>query len=1066
MSKFFINRPIVAMVISILMVIVGIVAMVQLPIALFPNIAPPEILLTATYPGADAVTLEQSVATPIEQQMSGVDNMIYMYSTNQSSGSQMSLRVDFDVTTDASTDQVLANMRYSQAQSQLPPQVVSQGVTVKKSTTSPLGLFTLYSPKGTYDPLFLSNYAYVNINDPMTRVPGIGQVSIFGAAQYAIRFWVRPDTLAKLDITVSEIVNAIQTQNTVNPAGQVGGAPVPPGQEFTYIVTAQGRLASVEDFESVVVKANPDGSLVRVRDVARVELGAQTYNMQGRLNGQPAALIAIYQLPGSNAIDTMRQATKLMDEAKTRFPNDLDYVTSLDTTLAVSAGIREIVKTLFEALVLVVIVVFIFLQGFRATLIPLLAVPVSLVGTFMVFPLLGFSINTLSLFGLVLAIGLVVDDAIVVVEAVEHHIEKGLSPRDAASKAMEEVSGPVVAIALILSAVFVPTAFIPGITGRMYQQFAVTIAVSVIISAFNALTLSPALSALLLRPRREMRGPLGAFFRGFNRWFGRATDGYVSTCGHLIHKAGFSMILLLGITLLAGLVASRLPGGFVPNEDQGYFYLNVQLPLSASLQRTAAVNDKIDAIMKETPGVKYYSGIAGFSLLSSVNTTYSSFYFVTLEDWDVRDKKGLTADVIIGELNRRLAALPDAQAFAFAPPAIPGVGTSGGVTFMLEDRAGKDVAFLAENTEKFLQAARKRPEFALLFTTLLPSVPQLFADVDRDKVLKQGINLASVYQTLQAFLGGTFVNYFNRFGRVWQVYVQAEGEFRTKADNVGQFYVRNATGQPVPLSTLVTMKEINGPEFTIRFNEHRAAQINGVLRPGFSSQQGMKALEEVFAQTMPRDMGYDYMGMSFQENAAAQGIPPAAVFGFSLLVVFLILAAQYESWTLPFGVLLGTPIAVFGAVAALWLHRFEIDVFAQIGLVMMIGLAAKNAILIVEFCKEEYERGKPLIDAALAGARLRLRPILMTAFAFIFGVLPLVIAHGAGANSRRILGTTVIGGMLAATLIAIFIIPVTFYVAERFAPKPAKPAVPAPGAAPAPIHGGAGDDPPAGAGHP
>jgi len=878
-------------------------------------------------------------------------------------------------------------------------------------------------------------------------------VTIFGAAQYAIRFWVRPDTLAKLDITVSEIISAIQSQNTVNPAGQIGANPVPPGQEFTYTVRAQGRLASVEEFENIVVRAVPDGSLVRVKDVARVELGAQSYNIESRLNGRPAALVAIYQLPGSNAIDTMRQATKLMDEAKARFPNDLDYVVSLDTTLAVSEGIKEIVHTLFEALILVVIVVFIFLQGFRATLIPLLAVPVSLVGTFMVFPLLGFSINTLSL-GLVLAIGLVVDDAIVVVEAVEHHMEQGMSPRDAAFKAMEEVSGPVVAIALILSAVFVPTAFIPGITGRMYQQFAVTIAISVIISAFNALTLSPALAALLLRPKREMRGPLGAFFRGFNRWFARATDGYVGACGHLIRKSGFSMIVLLAVTVCAGLIASRLPGGFVPNEDQGYFYLNVQLPLAASLQRTAAVNDKLDALLKAQPGIKYYTGIAGYSLLSSVQTTYNSFYFITLEGWHERDKKGLTADVIMRDLNRKLAGLPEAQAFAFAPPSIPGVGTSSGVTFLLEDRVGKDVAFLAENTAKFLEAARKRPEFSLLFTTLLPSVPQLFADVDRDKVLKQGINIASVYQTLQAFMGGSFVNYFNRFGRVWQVYVQAEGEFRTKAENVGQFYVRNATGQPVPLSTLVTMKEVNGPEFTIRFNEHRAAQINGVLAPGYSTQQGMKALEEVFAQSMPRDMGYDYMGMSFQEKVASQGIPTSAVFGFSLLVVFLILAAQYESWTLPFGVLLGTPIAVFGAVGALWLNRFEMDVFAQIGLVMMIGLAAKNAILIVEFCKEEYERGKSLFDAALAGARVRLRPILMTAFAFIFGILPLVIATGAGANSRRILGMTVLGGMLAATFIAIFIIPVTFYVAERFGPKPAP--TPVPPATPAPIHGGSG----------
>jgi HAE1 family hydrophobic/amphiphilic exporter-1 len=1057
MAKFFINRPIVAMVISILMVIVGIVAVFQLPIAQYPNIAPPEMLLTATYPGADALTLEQSVATPIEQQMSGVDNMIYMYSISQASGGQMQLRVDFDLTTDPSTDQVLTNLRYSQAASQLPPDVVNQGVTVRKSVTSPLGLFVLYSPKGTYDPLFLANYAYININDPMTRVPGIGQVQVFPPAQYAIRLWVSPDTLGKLEITVNEIVSALQAQNTVNPAGQVGADPVPPGQEFTYTVRAQGRLVSVEDFGNVVVRARPDGSLVRVRDVARVELGAQTYNIQGRLNGRPGAIVAIYQLPGSNAIDTMRAATKLMEEAKARFPNDLDYVTALDTTLAVSAGVREIVKTLFEALALVGIVVFIFLQGFRATLIPLLAVPVSLVGTFMVFPLLGFSINTLSLFGLVLAIGLVVDDAIVVVEAVEHHIEAGLAPREAAFKAMEEVSGPVVAIALILAAVFVPTAFIPGITGRMYQQFALTIAISVIISAFNALTLSPALSALLLRPKRDMRGPLGVLFRAFNRGFARATNGYVGACGHLIRKSAFSMLLLLAFAASAGLVASRVSGGFVPDEDQGYFFLNVQLPLAASLQRTAAVNDKLDAILKETPGVKYYTGVGGFSLLSFAYTTYNSFYFVTLEDWDQRDKKGLTADVIIRDLNRRLARVPDAQAFAFAPPVIPGIGTSGGVTFMLEDRAGRDPAFLAENTAKFLEAARKRPEFALLFTTLLPSVPQLFADVDRDKVLKQGINLSSVYQTLQAFLGGAFVNYFNQFGRVWQVYVQAEGEFRTRAENVGQFYVRNGSGQPVPLSTLVTMRQVNGPEFNVRFNEHRAAQINGALAPGYSTQQGMRALEEVFAKTMPRDMGFDYMGMSFQEKVAAEGIPAAAVFGLSLLVVFLLLAAQYESWTLPFGVLLGTPIAVFGAVAALWLHRFELDVFSQIGLIMVIGLAAKNAILIVEFCKEEYERGTPLFDAALTGARIRLRPILMTAFAFVFGVLPLVVSQGAGANSRQILGTTVIGGMLAATLIAIFIIPVTFYVSERLGRTPEKAAVP-PGAL-APISGGAGEDP-------
>src|SRR5262252_9084860 len=1022
MAPFFINRPIVAMVISILMVILGLIAMVQLPIALYPNIAPPEILLTARYPGADAVTLEQSVATPIEQQMSGVDKMLYMYSLNQAAGSQMQLRVDFDVTTDPSVDQVLTNLRYNQAASQLPPDVVNQGVTVLKSVTSPLGLFALYSPKGTYDPLFLANYAYVNINDPMTRVPGIGQVQIFGASQYAIRLWINPDTLAKLDITVNEIASALQAQNTVNPAGQLGGDPIPRGQEFTYTVLAQGRLTSLDQFENVVVRAKPDG-----------------------------AIVAVYQLPGSNAIETMKGATKLMDEMKKRFPADLDYVTALDTTLAVSAGIREIAKTLVEALLLVVLVVFIFLQGFRATLIPLLAVPVALVGAFMVFPLLGFSINTLSLFGLVLAIGLVVDDAIVVVEAVEQHIEQGLSPRDASLKAMDEVSGPVMAIALIMAVVFIPTAFIPGITGRMYQQFAVTIAVSVLISAFNALTLSPALSALLLRPKREMRGPLGLFFRGFNRVFAHVMSGYLEGSRYLIRRAALAILLLLVAAAVSGFLGFHLPGGFVPEEDQGYIYANVQLPMAASLDRTVAVNDKLDAIFKTQPGIKYYTGVAGFSLLSLVTTTYNSFYFITLDDWDARNKEGLTADVIIRQLNQKLAGVAEAQVFAFSPPAIPGIGTSGGVTFILEDRSGKDPAFLAEHTDRFLAAARKRPEFARLFTTLLPSVPQFFAEVDRDKVLKQGIALNSVYQALQAFLGGAFVNYFNQYGRVWQVYVQAEGQFRTQADNVGRFYVRNGAGQAVPLSTLVRMKQVNGPEFTTRFNEYRAAQINGSLAPGYTTRQGMRALEEVFAQTMPREMGFDYSGMSFQEQVASQGVPPSAVFAFSLLVVFLLLAAQYESWTLPFGVLLGTPIAVLGAVGALWLARFELDVFSQIGLIMVIGLGAKNAILIVEFAKEEFERGASLAEAALTGARVRLRPILMTAFAFILGVLPLVISKGAGANSRRILGTTVFGGMLAATLIAIFIIPVTFYVSERI--RRASGAARLPDAVPPPISG-------------
>ncbi|MFH0344593.1 MAG: efflux RND transporter permease subunit [Chromatiales bacterium] len=1053
MSAFFIRRPIVAIVIAILMTLVGAVSLVQLPIAQFPHIAPPSIQLMATYVGADALTVEQAVATPIEQQISGVDDSIYFYSVNSNAGTSR-IYVNFDVGTDPSIDQVLTEMRYSQAESQLPPDVRNYGVTILKATTSPLALFSLYSPKGTFDSEFLANYAYININDPMTRVPGIGQVAIFGAGQYAMRLWVRPDVLAQRGITVPEIISAIEQQNTVNPAGQVGGEPVPPGQEFTYTVRAQGRLVSEEQFGDIVVRATPDGSVIRVRDVARVELGAQTYNLKARINGQASAIIAVYQLPGSNAIDTVDQAKALMEELKQRFPADLDYAVSLDTTLAVTEGIREIVKTLLEALVLVIIVVFLFLQSWRATLIPLLAVPVSLVGTFAIFPFLGFSVNTLSLFGLVLAIGLVVDDAIVVVEAVEHHIEQGLSPRDATLKAMSEVSAPVIAIALILAAVFIPTAFIPGITGRLYQQFAVTIAVSVVISAFNALTLSPALAAMLLRPRTPTGGPLGAFFRGFNRVFGRATDGYVNWCHILIRKSARAMLLLAVMAVLAVLVGSRLPGGFLPEEDQGYLYLNVQLPNAASLQRTDAVCRQIEQILKDTPGVEYTTTVVGFSLLSTVYTTYNAFFFVTFEPWGERTEPDEQYAAIKAHINQELAKLPEAVAFAFAPPSIPGVGTAGGVTFMLQDRSGGSVEFLAENTQRFMEAIRKRPEVGTVNTTLLASIPQVLADVDRDKVLKQGVALKDVFQTLQAFMGGVFINYFNRFGRTWQVYVQAEGEFRTRADNMGRFYVWNDRHEAVPLSAVVTTREIFGPEFTIRFNEYRSAQINVSANPGYGSAQVMAALEEVFAATMPKEMGYEYNGMSFQEKVAQEGVSPGVIFGLSLLVVFLILAAQYESWSLPWSVLLGVPIGVFGAFAALLLLRLENDTFAQIGLVMLIGLSAKNAILIVEFCKLEYERGKSLVDAALAGARLRLRPILMTAFAFILGVVPLVIATGSGAQSRRIMGTAVFGGMLAASLIAIFLIPVSFYVVERLSRGGREHAAPPrPDAAPAPVAG-------------
>src|SRR5713226_6628464 len=687
MSKFFINRPIVAMVISIVLVLVGSLTILALPVAQFPSIAPPEIQILATYNGADAQTLEQSVATPIEQQMSGVDNLNYMYSLNATGNSTTSLIVNFDPKTDPNTDYILTQSRETLAASQLPVDVINYGVTVRKSVTAPLMLIAVYSPHGTYDAKFLANYAYINLTDPILRSPGIGNAQVFGAGQYAMRLWVKPDQLAKLGVTVPEIVSAIQAQNTVNPAGKAGGEPAPKGQEFTYSVLAQGRLSSPEEFGQIVVRETPDGGTVRVRDVARIELGSQDYSVAGRLNGKPGAIIATYQLPGSNAVQAAASVKKLMAQMKERFPADMDYVVSLDQTRAVTEGIKEIVITLLIALALVIIVVYLFLQGWRATLIPLLAVPVSLVGTFAFFPVFGFSINTLSLFGLVLAIGLVVDDAIVVVEGVERHIEEGLAPKNAALKAMEELSGPVVGIALVLSAVFVPTAFIPGITGRLYQQFAVTVAISVLLSAFNALTLSPALAALLLRPKKQSRGLLRRFFDWFNRMFGRATDTYVRLSGVLIRKAAVALVMLAVFLGAAGFFSSRVPSSFLPDEDQGYIFINLQLPNAASLQRTDEAVKKIEQVLAKTPGVEYTTSVIGFSLLSFVRTSYNAFFFVTLKPWDDRTKREEQYREIKPRLNQALSQRPEGIAFDFSPPAIPGVGTSGGFTFVLEDRS-------------------------------------------------------------------------------------------------------------------------------------------------------------------------------------------------------------------------------------------------------------------------------------------------------------------------------------------------------------------------------------------
>jgi HAE1 family hydrophobic/amphiphilic exporter-1 len=1037
MSRFFVERPIVALVISLVTVILGLVAMAGLPVAQFPSIIPPQIQIQTTYTGADAGTIEQSVATPLEQQMNGVDKMLYMQSTN-ANDSTMTLTVTFDVESDVNIDQVNAQNRVAQAQPNLPADVNQFGLTYRSTVGLPLVIFALYSPNGTYDSLFLGNYSVININDALYRVNGVGQVLNFGLAEYSMRIWVKPDKLAKLGLTVSDLLRAVQQQNTVNPAGRVGAEPAPRGQQLTYTLRAQGRLVTAEEFGNVVVRLNPEGSVVRLKDVSRIELGALTYNQSGRFNGRPGALIAVFQTPGANALTVAEGVKGMMRDLKQRFPSDLDYAIGLDSTLPVTEGIKEIATTLLEAIALVILVVFLFLQNWRATLIPLIAVPVSLIGTFAFFPFLGFSINTLSLFGLVLAIGLVVDDAIVVVEAVEHHIEEGMTPKDATLKAMSEVSGPVVGIALVLSSVFVPIGLMSGIQGRLNKQFAVTIAISVLISAFNALTLSPALSALLLRPRGDAKGWLSPFFGVFNRWFTRATDGYVSVSHGLIRKTAVGLLVLGGFVILAAGLERRLPSGFVPEEDQGYLLLNVQLPDAASLQRTNEVTRKIEDILAHTKGVRSSSTINGFSLLTRTSASYTAFFFVSLDPWDERRGANLSAKAILGGLNRTLRGnVPEAVAFAFAPPAIPGIGTAGGFSFWLQDRSGGTVDFLNENLQTFLEAARKRPELANLNSPFRATVPQLFADVDRDKVLKQGVAVADVYQTLQAFLGGTYVNQFNRFGRQWRVFLQAEGVDRLVPEDIDRFYVRNNDGNMLPLSTVVRTRRILGPEYTQRFNLFRAAQITGQPALGYSSGQAMAALEEVAKTVLPQEIGYDWADLSYQERKAAGRA--GAVFGLSLGFVFLILAALYESWSLPWSVLLSVPIAVVGAFGGLLLRGFALDVYGQIGLVMLIGLAAKNAILIVEFAKDGLEKGQPLVDAALEGARLRLRPILMTSFAFILGCLPLWLAQGAGAVGRQILGTVVIAGMLAATGIGIFLVPLLFVLVERLAGRERRP---------------------------
>lgn len=1034
MAEFFVRRPIVAMVIAIIIVIVGVVSMGSLPVAQYPDITPPEVQVSASYTGANAEVVEQSVATPIEQKVNGVENMLYMKSVNANDGS-MNLTVSFEVGSDLDMSNVLVQNRVSEATASIPEEVKRLGVTVKKKLSFPLMLVTLYSPNGTYDQNFLSNYLTINVLDAVSRIRGVGQASVLGGSEYAMRVWIKPDQLAKLGLTVPDITNAIREQSVIAPAGQIGGPPASPGTEFTFTVRTEGRLTTAEEFGDVVIRSHADGSQVRIKDVARVELGTQSYAAVSRLNSKPAAVLAIYQLPGANGIDVATQVKAIMNEMALDFPEDFAHQVSLDTTLAIEEGINEIVVTLFQAVGLVILVVFIFLQNARATLIPSLAVPVSLIGTFMVFPLLGFSINTLSLLGLVLAIGIVVDDAIVVVEAVTAKMEQGLKPGEATVAAMKEVSGPIVATSLSLIAVFVPVAAMGGITGSLYQQFAITIAISVAISSINALTLSPALSALLLRPPGEKKSWLQPFYDRFNRVFDRATGGYLGIASLFSRRLALSIAVLGATAIMMTGLFNLVPGGFVPEEDQGYLLINVQLPDAASLERTTEVIAHIEGILDNTEGINSITGIGGFSLLTGALAPNTGFFFVSLKPWAERDRPDLHAKAIIGKINRQLAfGVPQAIAFAFGPPPIPGLGTGSGFSLMLQDRAGNTPAYLAEQTQRFIQAANARPEIGNAFSTYRANTPQIFADIDRQKVLKLGISPSDVNTTLGSFLGGAYVNDFNRFGRLFKVYVQAEPEYRRAATDIRYYYVRNQNGDVVPLSALMSVSPTSGPEYTNRFNLFRAAEITGAPAPGFSSDQALDALEEVAAEVLPGDMSYAWNAMSFQERAAAGA--GSQVFILALVFVFLILSAQYESWSLPLSVLLGTPIAVFGALLGLWLSGlvlpgYENNVFVQIGLVMLIGLAAKNAILIVEFAKLKSEQGASPVDAAMAAAKERFRPILMTAFSFILGVLPLLVASGAGAEARKVMGMTVFSGMLAATILGVILVPSMYVVIEK-----------------------------------
>ena len=1028
MVEFFIRRPIVAMVISIVTVIVGLVSLSRLPISEYPNVSPTLIQVTSTYRGAAAEAVMESVATPIESKVNGVDKLLYMQSINSNDG-KMTLNVTFDVGTDVDIMQVNTQNRVSQAEAQLPDAVKREGVVVNRSSPDILLAIGLSSPKGTYDGIFLGNYADINLIDQIKRVPGVGDVKNFTAQDYSMRIWLNPEKLSILGITPQDVASAIKEQNAQSPAGVIGAEPAPKGQQSQFNIRALGLLKDPKEFAEIIVRSNSDGSQVKIKDVGRVDLGAQTYALRARLDEAPAGALGVYLAPGANAIQTANNVKKILDDAATRFPPDMEYNITLDSTLPILASMDEILHTLIEAIILVLIVVYIFLQSFRATIIPMLTVPVSLLGVFIAFPMLGFSVNTLTMFGLVLAIGIVVDDAIVVVEAVQHHIEHGMTPVEATRQAMKEVAGPVVAIALILCAVFVPVAFMGGVTGRLYQQFAITIAVSVIFSAINALTLSPALSAMLLRKPTPGHGPIAWFFGKFNASFEWITNAYGSIVAGLVRKATRSMLLLVVVGGGIYLLGKVVPGGFIPDEDKGYLFVAIELPEGASLQRSDEVLKQVEAVVGKTKGVRSALGICGMNILNSLNVSNAAMMFIGLDDWEERESPELSAKAIALQWNKKFAAIPGARVFAFGPPPLPGYGNVSGFTMELQDRSGGTVDQLASYVQQVTAAAAKRPEISRISTTFQPATPQVKVELDREKAQTLGVPVDNVFQTLQAYLSGLYVNDFVKFGRVYKVFLQAEPQFTSEPNDIGKFFVRNKDGGMVPLSTLVKVSKMSGPNFASRFNLYLSAELMGAPAPGYSSAQAMKAMEEIMA-TMPSNVGYEWAGLTLQEKKSEGQAP--LIFGMSVIFVFLLLAAQYESWSLPIAVLLATPTVILGTMAGLFARHFELNVYAQVGLIMLIGLAAKNAILIVEFAKMRRSEGVSTHDAAVEASKLRLRPILMTSFAFILGCVPLMLATGSGAASRSTMGTGVVCGMVAATLIGLFLIPVCYVFIQRF----------------------------------